>query len=98
MTSWPGRSPGGTGPRRTSAADEFAVRELGAVLGETRGIAEDILSLAYALEVSLPGTKAAFRSGVVSQRKAMVLCEATALLDPAEARAAEAWCWAGRGR
>src|ERR1700684_465495 len=70
--------------------DEFAVRELGAVLGETRGIAEDILCLAYQLEVSLPGTRAAFRSGVVSQRKAMVLGEATALLDPAEARAAEA--------
>jgi hypothetical protein len=70
--------------------DEFAARELGAVLGETRGIAEDILCLAYALEVSLPGTKAAFRSGILSQRKAMVLCEATALLDPAEARAAEA--------
>src|ERR1700677_1187131 len=70
--------------------DEFAARELGAVLGETRGIAEDILCLAYQLEVSLPGTKAAFRSGTVNQRKAMVLCEATALLDPAEARAAEA--------
>jgi hypothetical protein len=70
--------------------DEFAARELGAVLGETRGIAEDILSLAYALEVSLPGTKTAFRSGTVSQRKAMVIGEATALLDPAEARAAEA--------
>ena len=70
--------------------DEFAARELGAVLGETRGIAEDILCLAYQLEVSLPGTKAAFRSGILSQRKAMVLCEATALLDPAEARAAEA--------
>ena len=79
------------GPAQMPAGfDEFAVRELGAVLGETRGIAEDILSLSYALEVSLPGTKAAFRSGVVSQRKAMVLCEATALLDPAEARAAEA--------
>src|ERR1700677_3142467 len=71
-------------------SDEFAARDLGAVLGETRGIAEDILCLAYQLEVSLPGTKAAFRSGVVSQRKAMVLGEATALLDPAEARAAEA--------
>src|SRR6202453_3496671 len=79
------------GPAQMPAGfDEFAARELGAVLGETRGIAEDILSLAYALEVSLPGTKAAFRSGILGQRKAMVLCEATALLDPAEARAAEA--------
>jgi hypothetical protein len=79
------------GPAQMPAGfDEFAARELGAILGETRGIAEDILCLASALEVSLPGTKAAFRSGVVSQRKAMVIGEATALLDPAEARAAEA--------
>jgi len=79
------------GPAQMPAGfDEFAVRELGAVLGETRGIAEDILCLASALEVSLPGTKAAFRSGTVSQRKAMVMGEATALLDPGEARAAEA--------
>jgi hypothetical protein len=79
------------GPAQMPAGfDEFAARELAAVLGETRGIAEDILCLAYQLEVSLPGTKAAFRSGTVNQRKAMVLCEATALLDPAEARAAEA--------
>ena len=46
--------------------------------------------LAHALAVSLPGTRAAFRSGIVSQRKAAIIAEATALLDPAEARAAEA--------
>ena len=87
----PAQGCGLEGPAQMPAGfDEFAVRELGAVLGETRGIAEDILCLAYQLEVSLPGTKAAFRSGTVNQRKAMVICEATALLDPAEARAAEA--------
>ena len=73
-----------------AAFDEFAARELGAVLGESRGIAEDMLWLADALEVSLPGTRAAFRSGIVNQRKAMVIAEATGLLDPAQARAAEA--------
>jgi hypothetical protein len=79
------------GPAQMPAGfDEFAARELAAVLGESRAIAEDMLWLADALEVSLPGTKAAFRSGIVSQRKAMVIGEATALLDPAEARAAEA--------
>ena len=60
------------------------------MLGESRGVAEDMLWLADALEVSLPGTRAAFRSGIVSQRKAMVMSEATGLLDPAQARAAEA--------
>ena len=60
------------------------------MLGESRGIAEDILSLAHELEVNLPGTKIAFRSGILSQRKAMIIAEATGLLDPAEARAAEA--------
>jgi hypothetical protein len=48
------------------------------------------LSLAHALEAGLPGTRAAFRSGILNQRKAMIIASATALLDPAEARAAEA--------
>ena len=58
-------------------------RELAAVLGESRAEAGDILSLAQELEVNLPGTKAAFRSGILSRRKAMIIAEATALLDPA---------------
>jgi hypothetical protein len=70
--------------------DEFTPREVASALGETRAIAEDTLSLAHELEVNLPGTKAAFRSGVVNQRKAAIIAAATALLDPAEARAAEA--------
>ena len=79
------------GPAQMPAAfDEFTARELGSVLGESRGVAEDMLWLSHTLEVSLPGTRAAFRSGVVSQRKAAVISEATGLLDPAEARAAEA--------
>ncbi len=72
------------------AFDEFTARELGAALGESGRMAEGMLSLGYDLAVSLPGTGAAFRSGVLSHRKAVVIAEATALLDPAEARAAEA--------
>src|SRR3984957_10455603 len=81
--------PAGPG-QMPEAVDEFAVQELASVLGETRAAAGDILSLAHELEVNLPGTKAAFRAGILGQRKAAIIASATALLDPAEARAAEA--------
>ena len=70
--------------------DEFASRELGAALALSSGDAEEVLALAAALEVSLPGTRAAFRSGVLTRDKALIIAGATMLLDPAEARAAEA--------
>ena len=70
--------------------DEFASRELGAALALSAGDAEEVLALAAALEVSLPGTRAAFRSGVLTRDKALIIAGATMLLDPAEARAAEA--------
>ncbi len=80
-----------TGPARMpEAADEFAAKELAAVLGETRAAAGDMLSLAQELEVNLPGTRAAFRAGILGERKAAIIASATALLDPDEARAAEA--------
>ena len=60
------------------------------MLGESRAAAGDIVSLAQELEVNLPGTRAAFRSGILSRRKAMIIAAATVLLDPQEARAAEA--------
>ena len=69
--------------------DEFTARELGAVLGVSSGDAEQMLDLAWALEVCLPGTKEAFQAGILTQEKAAVIAAATALLDPAEARAAE---------
>src|SRR6516225_4782302 len=69
---------------------EFAGRELGAVLGCSAGAAEALLGLAWDLAVNLPGTRAAFRAGTLSRDKAAVIAAATALLDPAEARAAEA--------
>ena len=49
-----------------AAWDEFTVSELAAVLGESRGAADDLLGLAHDLEVKLPGTKAAFRDGILS--------------------------------
>ena len=72
------------------ACDEFVAQELAAALGESRTAAGDIVSLAQELEINLPGTRAAFRSGILSRRKAMIIAEATVLLDPAQARAAEA--------
>jgi Domain of unknown function (DUF222) len=72
------------------ACDEFVAQELASVLGESRAAAEDIVSLAQELEANLPGTKAAFRCGILSRRKAVIIARATALLDPKEARAAEA--------
>jgi hypothetical protein len=77
---------------------EFAGRELGAVLGVGAGDAEELLGLAWNLEVRLPGTKAAFRSGILSWDKAAVIAWATALLDPEEARAAEAMVLDRAGR
>ena len=79
------------GPAQMPAGwDEFTPRELGAVLGVSAGDAEEILGLAQTLEVHLPGTRAAFRAGVVTHEKAAIIAWATALLDPEEARAAEA--------
>ena len=70
--------------------DEFVGRELGPALGIGSGAAELMLRVAAELEVGLPGTKAAFLSGVVNREKAGIIAAATGLRDPSEARAAEA--------
>jgi Domain of unknown function (DUF222) len=70
--------------------DEFAGRELAAVLGNGQVRAEQMLSLAMDLVVNLPGARAAFWSGVISRDKAEIIATATGLCDPGEARAAEA--------
>ena len=72
------------------SVSEFTGRELGAVLGVSARDAEQILDLAWYLEVNLPGTRAAFRAGILNGDKAAIIAAATALLDPAEARTAEA--------
>ncbi len=84
--------PGGEpeGPARMPAGwDEFAADELAVALGESRGHAEGLLGFALALEVRLPGTRAALRDGMISRYKAEIIMYATALLSPAEARKAE---------
>jgi hypothetical protein len=70
--------------------DEFAEDKLRDALAETGDGAARILGLAHDLEVKLPGTRAAFRVGTLRHSKAEIIARATANLDPAEARAAEA--------
>ena len=70
--------------------DEFTPSELSAVLAESKGATAGLLGLAHDLEVKLPGTKAAFGDGIVSEEKAAIIARATAELDADEARAAEA--------
>ena len=72
--------------------------ELAAVLGESRAAAEDLLGLAHDLAVKLPGTMAAFRDGPLRASKAEIIAWATAVLDPAEARQAEALVLGRAGR
>jgi hypothetical protein len=59
------------------------------VLAESRHAADGLLGLAHDLEVKLPGTRAAFYDGTLRQSKVAIIARATAVLDPAEARAAE---------
>ncbi len=87
------------GPARMPAAcEEFTAEELAYALAEHRGRAEDLLTIAGALESRLPGTKAALRDGIVRLDKAWIIACATALLDPEEARQAEAMVLGRAGR
>ena len=87
------------GPARLPACwDEFTVKELAALLAESAGTAEGMLELAGDLAGKLPGTMAAFRDGIVSRYKAQLIASAAALLDPGEARAAEALVLGRAGR
>jgi len=70
--------------------EEFTGSELAWALADTRWAADAMLDLAAALAVKLPGTRAAFRSGVLRQSKVEIIAAAVANLDPEEARAAEA--------
>ncbi|HTX28722.1 MAG TPA: DUF222 domain-containing protein [Streptosporangiaceae bacterium] len=70
--------------------DEFVPDELALALAESRWYTEGLLDLACDLAARLPGTAAAFRSGTLRQRKVEIIVRATALLDEAESRAAEA--------
>jgi len=93
----PGCAP--EGPAGMPAAwDEFTCDELAAALATSRGHAEGLLTLAHHLAARLPGTRAALRDGVISRGKAEIIAWATALLDPDEARAAEARVLGRAGR
>jgi len=70
--------------------DEFTPSELSAVLAESKSAAAGMLGLAHDLEVKLPGTRAAFGDGILSEEKVVIIARAAAILTAAEARAAEA--------
>lgn len=93
----PGCTPAGEA-RMPEMWDEFLADELASALAESRYAAENILDLARYLEAKLPGTKAAFRSGMLRQGKVEIIVRATQALNPAEARAAEALVLGRAGR
>jgi len=70
--------------------DEFTSNELSYALAQSGWAADAMLGLALDLEVKLPGTRASFRDGILSGDKASMIARATMLLDPDQARAAEA--------
>jgi len=73
-----------------AAWDEFAGDELSLALAESRGAVTGLLDLAADLEVKLPGTRAAFRDGILRTSKARIIADAARTLNPEQARAAEA--------
>src|SRR5215475_9999549 len=78
------------GPAQLPASwDESIAAEVAGVLAESRSAADAMLDLAHDLEVKLPGTRTAFRDGILRQSKVAIIVRATAVLDPAGARAAE---------
>jgi hypothetical protein len=84
----PGSPPAGPA-QLPESWDESITAEVAGVLAESRPAADAMLDLAHDLEVKLPGTKAAFYDGILRHSKAVIIARATAVLDPAEARAAE---------
>ena len=77
--------------RRNPAPEdaEFIADEVANALGESRTRGYELMGTAGHLDTHLPGTRAALREGILSLGKARIITAATALLDEAEARAAE---------
>ena len=69
---------------------EFTADQVACALGESRFRAGELMGTAGHLDSHLPGTAAALADGIVSLGKARIIANATALMDPDEARAAEA--------
>ncbi len=86
------------GARMPASWDEFAASELAGVLGESRADAVGMLALAHDFGVRLPATWAALRDGTITLEKAEIIAHATAELDDAEARQAEAMVLGRAGR
>jgi hypothetical protein len=68
---------------------EFIADEVAHALAESRSRAEVLIDLARILQTRLPGTAAALDDGTITRYKTEIIARATALLDDAEARAAE---------
>ncbi|HET9971680.1 MAG TPA: DUF222 domain-containing protein [Streptosporangiaceae bacterium] len=68
---------------------DSASAEVKWALAETRQAADGVASLAWDLEVKLPGTRALFRDGRLRHSKVVIIARATAVLDADEARQAE---------
>ena len=77
--------------RRNPAPEdrEFTADQVAYALAESHGRADTLIDLAQTLETRLPGTAAALLDGTITRYKAEIIARATALLDDAEARAAE---------
>src|SRR5271155_2783807 len=77
---------------------EFTDTELSHALADSRHAAEAILDLSWDLQVKLPGTLARYLAGRLRHSKVLIIAAATSVLDPAEARAAEAMVLGRAGR
>ncbi len=84
--------------RMPQAWGEFTADELRWALAELRSEADAMLDLAHALEVKLPGTRAAFRTGALRHAKVEIIARATQILDADEAREAEEMVLGRAGR
>ena len=77
--------------RNPAPADaEFTADQIAYALAESRGRVGTLIDLAQTLETRLSGTWAALDDGTITRYKAEIIARATALLDDAGARAAEA--------
>jgi uncharacterized protein DUF222 len=68
---------------------DSASAEVKWALAETRQAADQMLGLAWDLEVKLPGTRTAFRDGRLRRANVQIIARQTAALDADEARQAE---------
>jgi len=55
--------------RMPDVADEFVADELACALGESRGRADALLTMAWHLQTRLPGTRAALQDGTTSRSR-----------------------------